>query len=234
MSTVPRTTTQSYTTPGQQGYVTSTFHFMKPLPPPSQFTTPPKKPPLKLSEEETPTTPPLEDREPLLPPPPTDTLHLELLEEPEDTPLDTLQDKLPEDIPLLVLSADTPSEEDQESDNKESLLKRSQLKAESSIFHSRRNMLSTSKSKRFIKFQLKSKLLNMKRSSETSAFQSREPSPTIMQLKLKSNTSREPLNKPSWSNNQSKKFTKESNTFQFRLKLSTIPKETITSLPRLK
>lgn len=109
------------------------------------------------------------------------------------------------------------------------MLKKSQLNQESNIFHSKRNILNTIKSKELKEFHTKDKSLNTKKSPEPKEFQLKELSLTIMQFKLKSNISQKKSNKPSLNTNQSKEFGKEFNIFQLKLKLSTILKETITS-----
>jgi hypothetical protein len=74
----------------------------------------------------------------------------------------------------------------------------------------------------------------MKKSLEIKEFLSKEPSLTTMQLKLKLSTSEEKLKKPSWLRNLLKKFMREFNTFQLKLKLFTILRGTTTCQPRLR
>ena len=69
----------------------------------------------------------------------------------------------------------------------------------------------------------------MRKSPEPKESQSKEPSPTIMPLKLKSNTFQRKSKKPSLSTNQSKESGKESNICQLKPKSSTTQKGTTTS-----
>jgi hypothetical protein len=68
----------------------------------------------------------------------------------------------------------------------------------------------------------------MNKSPELKESQSKEPSPTIMPLKLKSNIFQNKLNKQSLNMNQSKELGKESNIFQLKPKLFTTHKEITT------
>ena len=69
----------------------------------------------------------------------------------------------------------------------------------------------------------------MKKSPELKEFQSKEPSLTIMPLKLKSNIFQKKSKRLSLNTNQSKEFGKEFNIYQLKPKSSTTQKETITS-----
>lgn len=85
------------------------------------------------------------------------------------------------------------------------------------------------KSKELKESHSKEKLLNTKKLLEPKESQSKELSPTIMPLKLKSNTFLNKSNKPSLNMNQLKESGKEFNIFQLKLKLFTIQKEITTS-----
>ena len=76
------------------------------------------------------------------------------------------------------------------------LLRRFQLRAESSIFLSRRNTSSMSKSRRFIKSQLRLRSSSTRRLSATREFPMRELSLITMPLRLKSSTSVEKSRRP--------------------------------------
>ncbi len=80
------------------------------------------------------------------------------------------------------------------------------------------------KLKELREFHSKEKLLSMKKSLELKESPSKEPSPTIMPLKLKSNTFLKKLKKLLSSMNQLKESSKEFNTYQLRHKLFTIQK----------
>lgn len=75
---------------------------------------------------------------------------------------------------------------------------------------------------------MKEKLLNMKKSPELKEFQSKEPSPIIMPLKLKLNIFQKKSKRLSLNMNQSKESGKEFNICQLKPKLSTTQKETTT------
>lgn len=90
------------------------------------------------------------------------------------------------------------------------------------------------KSKKFIKFPMRSKLSNMKRSLEMKESPLRRPLLITMQLRLKLNTLEEKLRKPLWLKNLLKESMKEFNISLSKLKLFTILKEITTSQPRPK
>ena len=75
----------------------------------------------------------------------------------------------------------------------------------------------------------------MKKLSEMNVSLTKEPSLITMPLKLKSNTSREKLKKPSWLRNLLKELMREFNTFLLKHKLFTILREItmLLSQPKL-
>ena len=82
---------------------------------------------------------------------------------------------------------------------------------------------------------MNTKKSNMKKLSEMNVSLTKEPSLITMPLKLKSNTSREKLKKPSWLRNLLKELMREFNTFLLKHKLFTILREItmLLSQPKL-
>ncbi len=108
-----------------------------------------------------------------------------------------------------------------------------QLNQESNIFLLKRNIFNTIKSKLLKELHTKEKSLNMNKLLEPKEFHSKESSPIIMPLKLKSNIFQKKLNKLLFNTNQLKEFGKKFNIYQLKLKLFTIQKEITTLLVKV-
>lgn len=182
------TTTYTYTNTVPVGY-TSKPSSIQPPPP---LTTPQQSAPLPaiyILNLPKPTTPPNNRFIPLVPLP---LPPMPLME----VPIPILLEEELLTMPLAEVLIPMVPELTGRVESTRPLLRRSQLRAESSIFPSRRNTLSMNKSKRFTKSQSRLRSLSTRRSSETKESPMREPSLTTMPLKLKSSTSEEKSKKP--------------------------------------
>ena len=183
------TTNYTYTTV-PAGY-TSTPSSIQPLPPtiPQLSVTPP--PAISILLLPKPTIPPNSKSIPLaqLPLPPMPLMEVLIPIPLEEEPLTMSLAEVPNKPMLPELPTDR-------AESTRPLLRRSQLRAESSIFLSRRSTLSTSKSRRSTKFQLRLRSSSTRRLSAMREFPMREPSLTTMPLRLKLSTSVEKSRRP--------------------------------------
>lgn len=214
------TTGYTYTNTVPVGYTSKNMSIQ----PPPQPTPPLLEPPPAISMPlNKPTTPPNKlSVDQLLPTPATPSKEARAMSK-EARATSKAEPNTSQEVPLTARPRDTKL-----------LLRRSPWRAGSNTSHSRRNTLSMSRWRKFIKFLMRWKSSSMRKSLETKGSQLRRPSLITMPLRLRSSTSADKSKRQSWLRSLLRESTKEFNTSQLKLKSFTTPRETTTSQPRLK